>query len=137
MLIIWKAKIWNCCQVEKAVNPQHVDWSGVSARNFRYTVRQKPGTNNALGVVKFLFPNEYDVYLHDTPSKSLFNKASRAFSHGCVRLEKPLELAEYLLQDTKWDVEKIAQTIDKRQKYPCKLGKACSDRFALFYGLGK
>ena len=60
---------------------------------------QKSGSKNALGVVKFLFPNKYNVYMHDTPSKSLFNKTSRAFSHGCIRLEKPLELLNLLGYD--------------------------------------
>ena len=68
---------------------------------------QKPGTRNALGIVKFLFPNTYNVYMHDTPSKSLFAKRVRAFSHGCIRLEKPIELLnvlghEYDSEKTRW-----------------------------------
>lgn len=62
-------------------------------------IRQKPGPDNALGDVKFLFPNKYDIYFHDTPSKSLFEKKKRAFSHGCIRLSQPYELAQYLLKD--------------------------------------
>src|SRR5690606_32147839 len=62
------------------------------------TVRQRPGRGNALGEVKFLFPNQYDVYLHDTPADNLFSRQSRAFSHGCIRLEKPRELAYYLFE---------------------------------------
>lgn len=62
-------------------------------------IRQKPGPDNALGSVKFLFPNKYDIYFHDTPSKSLFEKKKRAFSHGCIRLSQPYELAQYLLKD--------------------------------------
>jgi murein L,D-transpeptidase YcbB/YkuD len=66
-------------------------------------IRQLPGPGNALGRVKFLFPNRYHIYLHDTPAKSLFKKETRAFSHGCIRLRQPFELAEYLLQnDRKW-----------------------------------
>lgn len=61
-------------------------------------VRQKPGGNNSLGKVKFLFPNSYNIYFHDTPSKSLFEKEQRAFSHGCIRIQKPFELAQYLLR---------------------------------------
>lgn len=72
------------------------------------SVRQKPGPSNSLGRVKFLFPNSYNIYLHDTPSKSLFNKDSRAFSHGCIRLEEPKKLAMYLLRDNKaWTSAKI------------------------------
>lgn len=71
-------------------------------------VRQKPGPNNSLGLVKFLFPNSYNIYLHDTPSKSLFNEDKRAFSHGCIRVSEPRRLAEYLLRnDPAWPKEKI------------------------------
>ena len=66
------------------------------AFNAQGRLYQKPGVKNALGVVKFLFPNKYNVYMHDTPAKSLFNKTVRAFSHGCIRLEKPLELLNAL-----------------------------------------
>ncbi|WP_448636552.1 L,D-transpeptidase family protein [Pedobacter panaciterrae] len=71
-------------------------------------VRQKPGPKNSLGLVKFLFPNSYDIYLHDTPSKSLFGESSRAFSHGCIRVEDPAKLAAFLLKNSKgWDAAKI------------------------------
>ena len=64
-----------------------------------YRFRQRPGAQNSLGLVKFMFPNQFNVYLHDTPTDSLFARASRSFSHGCVRLENPLALAEYVLRD--------------------------------------
>lgn len=71
-------------------------------------VRQRPGVENSLGLVKFLFPNSYDIYLHDTPSKSLFGETSRAFSHGCIRVMEPVRLAEFLLKSREdWDQEKI------------------------------
>ncbi len=77
-------------------------------------VRQKPGAKNALGKVKFLFPNRFNVYLHDTPSRSLFSRAVRSFSHGCIRIEKPVELAEYLLKDDPaWTPQKIAAVLAK------------------------
>ena len=77
-------------------------------------VRQKPGPKNALGKVKFLFPNRFDVYLHDTPSRSLFSRTVRSFSHGCIRVEKPVELAEYLLKDNPaWTPQKIAAALAK------------------------
>jgi murein L,D-transpeptidase YcbB/YkuD len=71
-------------------------------------VRQKPGPSNALGLVKFMFPNEFDVYLHSTPSPQLFKQSRRDFSHGCIRVEKPEELAAFLLRDQpKWSLENI------------------------------
>ena len=77
-------------------------------------IRQKPGARNALGKVKFLFPNRFDVYLHDTPSRSLFSRTVRSFSHGCIRVEKPVELAEYLLKDNPaWTPQKIAAALAK------------------------
>ena len=80
-----------------AVSPWQVDWSQVSASNFPFRVRQRPGPGNALGQIKFLFPNKHDVYLHDTPSKSLFARDFRAFSHGCVRVQNPMEFADALM----------------------------------------
>ncbi|MFC6998009.1 L,D-transpeptidase family protein [Rufibacter roseus] len=76
-----------------------VNWYTMTRHNFKYRIRQRPGPNNALGRVKFMFPNEYAVYLHDTPADHLFSEAGRDFSHGCVRVERPAELATYLLQE--------------------------------------
>jgi len=80
----------------KVVNASAIDWTQTNINNFH--VRQKPGGANALGRIKFLFPNEHDVYLHDTPSKSLFSRSFRAYSHGCVRVENPMDFADALLQ---------------------------------------
>jgi len=80
-------------------------------------VRQKPGDNNSLGRVKFLFPNSYDIYFHDTPSKSLFAQEKRAFSHGCIRLSQPAALAEYLLDGKSgWTKEKIAKAMSGKKE---------------------
>jgi len=79
------------------VSPWQVDWTQVSPSNFPFRVRQRPGAGNALGQIKFLFPNKHDVYLHDTPSKSLFSRSYRAFSHGCVRVQNPMEFADALM----------------------------------------
>lgn len=77
-------------------------------------VRQKPGRSNALGRVKFIFPNSYNIYFHDTPAKSLFEKERRAFSHGCVRLQQPAELAAFLLKDKpEWTREKIRAAMSR------------------------
>lgn len=86
-------------QQQKVVDPAQVDWASVNQRNFNYRLVQAPGPQNALGQVKFMFPNSYDVYLHDTPSRELFSKSDRAFSSGCVRVAEPLDLAELLLKD--------------------------------------
>jgi murein L,D-transpeptidase YcbB/YkuD len=83
----------------QVLDPSSIDWTVVNIHHFPYRIRQRPGAKNALGRVKFVFPNEHSVYLHDTPSYALFDRAERAFSHGCVRVEKPLELAARLLQD--------------------------------------
>lgn len=77
-------------------------------RSGRARIRQKPGPKNALGAVKFMFPNEWNVYLHSTPTPSLFERAERAFSHGCVRVERPAELAEFVLREhPSWNRERI------------------------------
>ncbi|MEO6327364.1 MAG: L,D-transpeptidase family protein [Ginsengibacter sp.] len=76
-------------------------------------VRQLPGEKNSLGKVKFLFPNSFDIYFHDTPAKSLFSKDKRAYSHGCIRLSDPLKMAEYLLKDdSEWTSEKIVEAMN-------------------------
>ena len=96
------------------VDPRSVDWSSVSADSFPYRLRQDPGRLNALGRMKFMFPNRYDIYLHDTPSRRLFAEAQRDFSHGCIRIEKPLDLAVYLLQKNgHWDREAVEQALDE------------------------
>ncbi len=91
------------------VDPATVDFNGP----FPYGIRQEPGPDNALGRVKFIFPNPYFVYFHDTPSKSLFGRSARAFSHGCIRTENPLDLAALLLEDNEgWDRGRIDKVID-------------------------
>ncbi|MCE7070576.1 L,D-transpeptidase family protein [Dyadobacter sp. CY327] len=85
----------------------------------RGSVRQKPGKSNSLGLVKFLFPNSYNIYLHDTPSKNLFAESQRAFSHGCIRLSEPKKLAEFLLRsDSTWTTDKITIAMNSgKEKY--------------------
>lgn len=84
----------------RPVSRAAVDWeryAGISPRNFPFDLRQPPGPGNALGRVKFMFPNQWNIYLHDTPSRNLFDREVRAFSHGCVRVHRPLELGYHLL----------------------------------------
>ena len=94
------------------VDPKSIDWSTLSRGNFPYTLVQRPGPDNALGRVKFMFPNEHAVYLHDTPSKHLFGRAERAFSAGCIRVENPFDLAEILLGRDGWTQERFEDVLD-------------------------
>jgi murein L,D-transpeptidase YcbB/YkuD len=104
----------NCGGKYREVDPETIDWSSINADNFKYKLRQDPGPWNPLGKIKFLFPNKFEVHLHDTPSQRLFEKNSRTFSSGCIRIEKPIDLAEYLLQgDPKWTRKKIIAAINK------------------------
>ncbi|KIT15907.1 L,D-transpeptidase family protein [Jannaschia aquimarina] len=93
------------------VNPNAIDFSRYTARTFPYSLRQPPGPKNALGKVKFMFPNKYNIYLHDTPAKSLFGRDVRTFSHGCVRVGRPLELAYHLLAAQEADAEGYFKSI--------------------------
>ncbi|WP_114751747.1 L,D-transpeptidase family protein [Pleomorphovibrio marinus] len=94
------------------VSPANVDWNSISASNFPYMVRQDPGPSNSLGWVKFMFPNKYNVYIHDTPSRELFMREDRALSSGCVRIQKPLELATFLLADQPlWTQDRIRSSM--------------------------
>jgi murein L,D-transpeptidase YcbB/YkuD len=87
-------------------------------RGDRITVQQPPGERNALGFVKFMFPNQHAVYLHDTPNRNLFSASKRAFSHGCVRVDKPFELAEEIMgKDGKWTETKLRGLIGKGERY--------------------
>jgi murein L,D-transpeptidase YcbB/YkuD len=90
------------------IDPSFVDWNTIDPESAPLRIRQDPGNKNALGRVKFMFPNNFSVYLHDTPSRSLFSQNYRAFSHGCVRVENPFEFAKVLLTDSKnWTDEKF------------------------------
>jgi murein L,D-transpeptidase YcbB/YkuD len=101
----------------RRVPVSRVNWYRVTEDNFRYRIRQRPGPKNALGRVKFIFPNEYAVYLHDTPSDHLFNQSERDFSHGCVRVERPVDLAAYLLRDNPlWDRSRILEAMNGREE---------------------
>ena len=107
------------------IDSDSIDWSRVDAESLAYKFRQRPGPLNALGQIKFVFPNKFDVYLHDTPAKELFKKAVRNFSSGCIRLERPMELAVYLLEDDpEWDETKLREAIQTGEtriiplKYP-------------------
>jgi murein L,D-transpeptidase YcbB/YkuD len=96
----------------RIVDPDSVTWSKYK-KSAPYTFRQEPGPHNALGRIKFIFPNKHFIYLHDTPSRTLYGRQDRAFSSGCIRIQKNIELAELLLNDPeKWNRESIQAMID-------------------------
>lgn len=99
----------------KVVDPSTIDWAATASEGFPHMIRQEPGPHNALGLVKFMFPNTYMVYLHDTPSKGLFARSERAFSSGCIRTENPFELAQILLADQGWDRARIDQVLASKK----------------------
>jgi murein L,D-transpeptidase YcbB/YkuD len=99
------------------IDPVTIDWSKLTPDNFPYRLRQDPGPGNALGPVKFMFPNKFNVYLHGTSSPELFKKNVRTLSSGCIRIEKPLDLAAYLFQDDPdWTQQKVLEFIEKYEE---------------------
>jgi len=103
----------------REIDQDQVDWYSAQTNGFPYRFRQEPGLDNSLGVVKFEFQNSHDVYLHDTPAKELFNQDERALSHGCVRLENPLALVDFLMDgNPDWNEERLQEMLDSdRPKY--------------------
>ncbi len=102
------------------LNTSNIDWNNSVVKG--YTYRQSPGPDNSLGSVKFMFPNGFHVYLHDTPAKELFEKGERAFSSGCIRVQEPLKLAEYLLNDSvNYNLAKIEDIVQTRKTQTIKL----------------
>ncbi|MGZ5244194.1 MAG: L,D-transpeptidase family protein [Bacteroidia bacterium] len=94
------------------VNAWQVPWYNIENDDFDYWIRQKPGVKNPLGLVKFIFPNNHNVYLHDTPFDQLFDKVKRDFSHGCIRVSDPMRVAQFLLKDKpEWTEEKIKKAM--------------------------
>ncbi len=99
------------------VDPETVDWWLLSENNFPFQLVQEPGPHNALGRVKFMFPNKFDIYLHDTPARSLFSRSERTFSSGCIRVEDPFRLASLLLQGQNgWSRDHIDRVVNSRQQ---------------------
>ena len=96
-------------------DPSTVDWSTIHERNFPFTIVQQPGPANQLGQIKFIFPNDYSVCMHDTPSRRLFAKASRTFSHGCIRVDEPIDLAEVLLAEEGWTRARIDAELKNKE----------------------
>ncbi|WP_310378877.1 L,D-transpeptidase family protein [Flavobacterium sp.] len=102
---------------DKVINPSTINW-GKYKGNVPFIIRQKPGPDNALGKMKFLFPNNFNIYLHDTPSKGLFNESKRAFSHGCIRVENPNKLLMHFLRnDASWNQERVATILKTNKEF--------------------
>jgi murein L,D-transpeptidase YcbB/YkuD len=108
----------------REISPASIDWHTIGSGIRKYRLRQDPGPENALGTVKFMFPNKYNVYLHDTPGHSLFKRTTRTFSHGCIRVSDPRGLALYILNNDEhgWSAQRISAIIKegKRQVVPLK-----------------
>ncbi len=108
----------------KVVPARSINWKKYT-KGVPFTIRQQPGPGNALGQVKFLFPNEYSIYFHDTPSKDKFKKDQRAFSHGCIRLSEPAKLAEYLLrEDSTWTSKKVKEAMTAKTETIVRLNRS-------------
>jgi L,D-transpeptidase YcbB len=102
-----------------AIDPSSVNWANYGPGNFPFQIRQKPGPRNALGMTAFIFPNPHNVFIHDTPIRSIFNLEDRYFSHGCVRVQNPLALAVFLLKDQdngQWTKEKIEKVVETKEQ---------------------
>ncbi len=98
-------------RMQKVIPAAKIDWTEFLTSGFPYTIRQKPGPNNSLGKVKFLFPNNFSIYLHDTPSRSLFQEEKRAFSHGCIRVGDPEKLANFILNKENWSPQEVRSAL--------------------------
>jgi murein L,D-transpeptidase YcbB/YkuD len=97
----------------QVINPSKINWNEAPG-DFQYQLRQKPGGHNSLGLVKFLFPNEFNVYLHSTPAREAFSRTRRDFSHGCIRVEKPAELAAWALRNNSgWTLERVQSSMER------------------------
>ncbi len=117
----------------KEMDPRLISWPRVRASNLGYKFRQEPGPLNPLGRIKFIFPNECEIYLHDTPARHLFGRTRRDLSHGCIRVEKPVELATYLLRNKEtWMQKKILTEIKKGKRQVVMLTEPVNVH--IFYG---
>jgi len=105
------------------VNSAAIDWRLYPQKPFPYLIRQRPGPHNALGRIKFMFPNPHAVYLHDTPSRGLFERNERAFSSGCIRIQHPFEFATLLLDDPAWTEQRLEDVVASKETTRVPLGK--------------
>jgi murein L,D-transpeptidase YcbB/YkuD len=111
--------------IKKEISPDTVDWQAMSEQYFPYSLVQEPGKKNALGQLKFIMPNPWKIYLHDTPSKSLFNHSQRNFSAGCIRVEDPLALASFSLSKNSGQ-QPLLDIISSNENYTAELEQPLS-----------
>jgi len=130
-------KVFRAGQNGTEVDSASIDWSALSENNFPYRLRQEPGPRNPLGRIKFMFPNKHSVYLHDTSDPQLFRKERRGFSHGCIRIEKPMDMAEFVMRGSKeWSREKIAAVLKTKETTVANLPKPISVHILYFTAWG-
>ncbi|HEY8401070.1 MAG TPA: L,D-transpeptidase family protein [Cytophagaceae bacterium] len=109
---------------DSLIDPATITWDSVTVDTFPYYFKQKPGPKNPLGRVKFIFPNAFSVYLHDTPGQHLFDEKQRGFSHGCIRVEAAIKLAQYLLSENEdWNRKKIESVLKSEKEKSIRLSK--------------
>ena len=120
--VVWRGR--------RTVDPYEVDWQQVDLG--RVSIRQSPGAGNALGSMKFMFPNRHAVYLHDTPTKHLFNREMRAFSNGCIRVRNPDRLAEILLQPQGWSDARIRSVVARGGHHPVRIERTVPVHLSYF-----
>ncbi len=111
--LMYVGDIWIYFKGKRIEDPYTVDWEEAKKHWKDYSFKQKPTNQNSLGDVKFMFPNKYSVYLHDTPAKEYFGHKYRALSHGCVRVGEPAKLAQYLLDDKGWSISKVKSSMGR------------------------
>jgi len=107
----------------REINPENLSWDKLYSGDFSYKFQQEPGPFNEMGLIKFMFPNDYLVYIHDTPHRHLFGYQKRAFSSGCIRIERPVVLAEYCLKKNGWGLVKIIEVLESGQKLQVNLAE--------------
>ena len=110
---------------EREVDVDEIQWDELEGEeDFPYFIRQEPGGINPLGKVKFMFPNDYSIYIHDSPAQELFSQDDRTLSAGCIRMENPFEFARILLDGTDWSEEKIMEAMDSGEEKNVDLAEA-------------
>lgn len=121
----------------RIVNPYHVKWRALSSRYFPYTIRQSTGCDNSLGLLKLNFYSPFGVYLHDTPGKSLFMLNRRYFSHGCIRMEKPMQLGHFLLKGNEVAIDTLEQKGCLRNQSPVHVPATVKATLIVWYNLAE